>query len=130
MEWYRHLYLNENLAPKRKKLIRKLETNAGLPGIYVITIASNNRDLFDIFSANLLLQPVLHGHCPMIVGLAESEEEAIELVKEIVVDSFEKYGTCDVMKYLKDRVEDGDSMSIWYPMEKLKPRLRWPFKKK
>ena len=130
MEWYRHLYLNEKLAPKRKKLIRKLETNAGLPGIYVITVASNEKDLFDIFSANLLLQPVLHGHCPMIIGLAQSEEEAMDIVCNIVTESFQKYGHCDVMAYLKEKVKHEDSISVSYPMERLKPRRRWPWNKK
>ncbi len=128
MEWYRKLYLSENLKEKRNKLISMIEKNAGtrrLHGIYVITLAGNDKDLFDIFSADFLLQPVLHGHCPMIVGLSDDYDDAVEMVSAIVLDMYQKNHNFDVYSYLKSNIQDQGDISYRYPMEQLKPRFHF-----
>lgn len=130
MKWYRQLYLGEGIRKSKEELMKKLETNAGLPGIYVLTLASNGRDLFDIFSANYLMQPVLHGLCPVIVGLASGYDEAVEMAQEIVVASYQTMGAFDVVAYLQSQTTGDESFIYEYPMEKLKKRKHFLFKKK
>ena len=128
MKWYSNLYIGEGIKKSRKELIGKMEKNAGLPGIYVITLASNGRDLFDIFSANQLMQPVLHGHCPLIVGLASSHESAVEMSKDIALAAYNKNGNFDITAYLKEMASREDWI-YEYPMQKLKKRTRYLFRK-
>lgn len=128
MEWYRRLYLSDNLKEKRSKLISMIEKNAGttrLHGIYLITMAANGTDLFDIIRADFLLQPVLHGHCPMIVGMADDYDEAVDMAKDIILATYERYHNFDVYTYLKENITDGEEISYQYPMEKLKPRFHF-----
>lgn len=124
MKWYRELYLGKGIRD-RDGFIRKIETNAGQPGVYLVTLAANNRDLFDVFSADLLFQPVLHGHCPLIVGAARGKDAAVEIATGIALDAYRKNGDFDVRRYLKERVSDGGAMVYEYPMEKLKKRKRF-----
>ncbi|MDO5539079.1 MAG: hypothetical protein Q4F83_03255 [Eubacteriales bacterium] len=129
MKWYRKLYLGEGMKKSRKELIKKLETNAGLPGVYVITLASNGRDLFDIFSANQLLQPVLHGLCPPIIGLSSGYEEAMELSKDIALAAYRTNGNFDIPAYLQGQMENGEEWIYEYPVQKLKKRKKFLFRK-
>ncbi len=54
MHWAKHLYLSEKTAAKKDKIIRKARRGAGMVGIYFITLASNEENLFDIFHAAYL----------------------------------------------------------------------------
>ncbi len=129
MKWYRKLYLGRGLEGKKDKLIKKLECNAGAPGLYVVTLAANGKDLFDIFSADMLLIPVTHGHCPLIVGLAKRKKEAIEMTEEIIMSCWRETGKFDVWAYLKGQAEmDGEAIEE-YPMDKLRRRGRGLFRK-
>lgn len=130
MIWYRKLYLGSGLLEKKEKLIRKIECNAGTVGLYVITLAANERDLLDIFSTDILLQPVMHGHCPMIVGLAKGYDAAVKLATDIVMEVYEHTGGFDVRSYLASRMDEGEEPAYHYPMEQLKPRRRIWFQKK
>lgn len=129
MNWYRKLYLSENVKKSKEELMDKLEKNAGLPGMYVITLASNGRDLFDIFSADQFLQPVLHGLCPPIIGMASGYGEAVELAKEIVLAAYRAKGNFDMRTYLQEQMEEGEEWLYQYPMQKLKKRKRFLFGK-
>lgn len=130
MKWYRKLYLGSGLEDKKDKLIKKLEGNAGVPGLYVITLASNGKDLFDIFSADMLLQPVLHGHCPTIVGLTKSWEEAVGIAEKIVVATWQQTHSFDVWGYLREAAGTDEDAVCEYPMDKLKRRRKGLFGKK
>ncbi len=129
MKWYRDLYLGEGLKQNKEKLVKKAETCAGMPNIYVITLAANGRDLLDIFLADLLIQPVLHGRCPLIVGMAKGRREAVRLASDIVMEAYRANGDFDILKFLRERTGDGGAMVCEYPAEHLKKRRRSGFGK-
>lgn len=128
MKWYRELFLGKGIDDK-EKLIRRIETNAGCPGVYLVTLAANSRDLFDVFSADLLMQPVLHGHCPLIVGAAKGKQNAVEMAAQMALGAYEKNGDFDVRRYLRERVADGEDPVYEYPMEQLRKRTGFRFRK-
>lgn len=105
MKWYNRLYLGSGLQGKKEKLIRKLECNAGLPGICLLTLASNGKDLFDILPSHLLKQKALRRNLPPIIGIAVGYEEAVGLVTGIVEETIRETGGTDVRQYLKDKLK-------------------------
>lgn len=105
MKWYRNLYLTESIRKDKQTLIEKAEKNAGLPGIYLVTLAANGQDLFDVFSASQLLQAPLHGHCPVIVGMAKGRDEAIDLALQTALEAYERNGDFNIRKYLQQEWE-------------------------
>lgn len=129
MKWYQKLYIDKNIKKNREQLIKNVETGVGMPNVYLITLAANERDLFDIFLADILFQPVLHGHCPMIVGIAKGWQAAVDIATGIALDAYRENGDFDVRKFLQSRIPDGEAVFYEYPMEKLKKRKLFQFRK-
>lgn len=129
MKWYQKLYIGKKIKKDREQVIKNVETGVGMPDVFLITLAANERDLFDIFLADFLFQPVLHGHCPMIVGVARGWHEAVDIATGIALDAYRKNGDFDVRKFLQSRIPDGEEMFYEYPMEKLKKRKLFQFRK-
>lgn len=105
MKWYPLLYVGPKAEKKKKQIIWKLKCNAGLLDVYVITMASNGKDLFDILSAANLKQKAVRRNLPLIIGIASGYEEAVALVTGIVEETIRETGTVDVKQYLKDRIK-------------------------
>ena len=102
MNWYKKLYLGDNVKKKAKRIIRRVEGGKPVGDIYLITLASNPENLLDIFRANLLLQKPLARMCPLIVGIAEGYGEALELVRRLVEETWRCRRDTDVRSYLED----------------------------
>ena len=49
MQWAEHLYLSEKTAAKKDRIIKKANRGIGMVSIYLIALASNPENLFDIF---------------------------------------------------------------------------------
>lgn len=104
VNWYKKLYLGDNVKKKEKKIIRRVEGGKPVRNIYLITLASNPANLLDIFRANLLLSRPLAAGCPLIVGIADGYEEAVELVRRLVEETWNSRGDTDVKSYLEERL--------------------------
>lgn len=129
MKWYRDLFLGDGVGQDKEKLIKKAETRAGMPGVYVVTLAANGRDLLDIFSADRLFQPTLRGRCPLIVGMAKGRRSAVRLATDIALGAYRENGDFDIARYLAGRTADGEDPVYDYPTEHLKKRTRFGFGK-
>lgn len=105
MKWYPYLYIGPQAEKKKNKILWKLRCNAGLVNVYLITLSSNGKDLFDIISSSYLKQKALRRNLPMIVGIAVGYEEALDLVIRIVEETIKNRGDANVKQYLKDQIK-------------------------
>lgn len=104
MLFYKDLYSSEKLAEKKDKIIWKLQHNAGMVGIYVITLSTNGKDLFDICHSAVLMQSFYHETDLYVVGIANGKREAMGLVQTIVEDIYQKTGSYENMRaFLEDK---------------------------
>lgn len=101
MKWYDTLYLGESIKNARK-IKWKLDHNAGVAGVYVIAFASNPANLLDIIPSWELKQKGYPKAKIKVIGLAGGYEEALELVRCIVQETYEHTKDVDVWKYLKE----------------------------
>lgn len=99
MQWAEHLYLSDRTAAKKEKIIKKAEQGAGMVSIYLIALASNPQNLFDIFHAAHLKEPAFYRRNPFIVGIASGYDEALELVRRMVEDIYRETGGFRVREY-------------------------------
>lgn len=129
MDWYSGLYVSEKIQKKQEKLIDKIEHGAGTPGVYVITLSSNGKNLLDFFRADLLMQPALRRMCPLIIGLAESEDSARDIAVDLVVEAYQKTGEFHVEAYLRDRLGPGEEFQRHFPADRYKHRT-WFWQKR
>ncbi|MBP5384963.1 MAG: hypothetical protein J6Y57_08335 [Lachnospiraceae bacterium] len=89
------LYTTTKTEKLVKKIRRAFSSGAGMTGIYLITIASNEKDVFDVFSVMLLKQRGFRHRDYDVIGIAESEEAAFSLVARIHDDYFRAFGSYD-----------------------------------
>ena len=101
MRWAVNLYTTEKTKKKLPVIMQKIRKGKLQPGIWLITIASNEQNLLDLFHSACYLQPVFQRMNPEIVGIAQDEEAARELVLEIIKDVYEKQGNFDVRTYFE-----------------------------
>ena len=101
LDYHSNLYLSAGIDTlKLDKMKDKLEKNPFLSGLFVIYISKNLSDQLDIIDAKMLIQRYYQNNPIHVVGLAESHEEAIEIVKRIVDDCIQTRGDCAIKEYL------------------------------
>ena len=108
MTWYEDLYVGESIIHKTKKIKWKICHNAGQLNIYVITLASNDRNLLDIIPAQELLQKAYPKKGLFVVGLAKGYDEAVEVAASIVDEVYHHTGAFAVRSYLAGKSESGE----------------------
>ncbi len=106
LDWYKKLYIGENA--KKDVAMAKWRLNHGKlqMNMFLITYASNPENLFDIIGTEQLLQKTVHRRCPIILGLAASKEEAIQIVQQIIEETYAKQKDVDVRRYLAECLLD------------------------
>ena len=104
LDWYKKLYIGENAKKDAARARRRLNHGKLQMNMFLVTYASNPENLFDIIGTEQLLQKTLHRRCPMIIGLAASKEEAIQIVQQIIEETYAKQNDADVRRYLGERL--------------------------
>ena len=105
LKWYRNLYLGDNARKAKYKTFGLIRKNRFTIDTYIIAMSDNPDNILDIYSANVLKQPHFknksYRNKVYVVGLAKGRNEALELVRCIVDDTYSHTGGVDVAGYLK-----------------------------
>ena len=96
-----NLYTTEKTKKTLSQIMGKLNSRKLQPKIWIITIAANEQNLLDVFHSIHYMQPLFEKLNPDIVGIAENEEAAKELVVQITEDVYRETGSFDVRSYFK-----------------------------
>lgn len=107
MEWHEDLYLGSSVRHRYRKVKWKIMHNAGQLRVYVITLASNEKNLLDIIPSWELMQKHYPKSGLFVVGLAGSYDEALELAGHIINDVYRTTGNFDVRSYIQQRRKQG-----------------------
>ena len=99
MKWHSLLYFGENAAKKRLKLVRDLEQNKLIFGVFVIILSLNGKDLFDIIPSYLAHKEI-YQDAP-ILGVAVTKQEAYEVCEKMILDVYARTGSYDVRSYFQ-----------------------------
>lgn len=99
MRWAVNLYTTEKTKKLLPRIMHKLRNRKLQPEIWLVTIASNEQNLLDIFPSICYMQPMFVKMNPDIVGVAESEEAAKGLVLKIMEDMYREKENFDVRSY-------------------------------
>lgn len=101
MLWYEKLYVGEKAKKHRFSIIQSIRRKKYRMGVFVITPASNEKNILDIYPLMTLSGPYYREKEFLILGIAEGYKEALELAGRIVGDMYEKTGTFCLEDYLK-----------------------------
>ncbi len=97
MKLNKNLYFGEEAGKKKAKIINQLDKHQLSFGVYVITLASNGKDLLDVLPAFMLYRN--HTRDREILGIAVTKEEAFEVCGQIIADVHSKTGAYDVRSF-------------------------------
>ena len=100
MRFYERLYFGDKAKKNRFSILQAVREEK-TSGYYVLTPASNEKNLLDMYSASALNQPYYKQQDFLIVGVAADYEDAATLVGRIVGDIYKKTGAYDVRAFLK-----------------------------
>lgn len=103
MKWYDDLYVGESIIHKTNKIKWKILHNAGQIRIYVITLASNNKNLLDIIPSQELMQKGYPKKDLYVVGLAKGYDESVEVAASIIDEVYRQTGAFEVASYLREK---------------------------
>lgn len=102
MKWYDKLYVGESIKGKEARIKWNINHNAGTISIYVIALASNPDNLLDMIPARELMQKGYPKQNLRIIGLAKGYDEGVEVITQIIHDTYQNTGNVDVYSYLKE----------------------------
>ncbi|WP_051437755.1 hypothetical protein [Eubacterium xylanophilum] len=103
--WYKDLIVSSSLSGKEKVFKRDVEKRsvfAKLPfkrSYYIICLAENSDNLLEIIPTDQMFFKYYGVKDIYIVGIAKTNQEAVELVSSIVSEGYEKDIDFDVRSY-------------------------------
>ena len=100
MRWYERLYVGEKAKKNRFSILQAVREEKS-SGYYILTPASNPKNLLDIYSAHALKQPYYKQQDLLIVGVAADYQDAAVRVGRIVGEVYKKTGGYEVGSFLK-----------------------------
>ena len=92
MQWYSHLYVGRRAKRHRYAIIQGIREERLQPEVYVITSPQNGENLCDIYPSAMLLFPSEKKKERMILGIAVTYWEALEVARRMVDDLYQKTG--------------------------------------
>lgn len=101
MRWAVNLYTTKKTDKNLSRIMKNVRKKKPQPSVWLITLASNQENLLDFFHSIYYIQPMFEKLNPDIVGVAESESAAKELVIRITEDVYRKNGNFDVKTYFE-----------------------------
>ncbi|MBR3771718.1 MAG: hypothetical protein IKL07_05565 [Clostridium sp.] len=103
IKWYPALYLDSVTRKHLNRIKRRMEKGKLTFSVYCIALATNEKNLLDIYSTNELLFPYYKKKGMTVIGLASSKEKALELVVDIINDVYQQTGELDVRTFFNGR---------------------------
>ena len=101
MQWYSHLYVGRRAKRHRYAIIQGIREERLQPEGYVITSPQNGENLCDIYPSALLLVPSEKKKERMILGIAVTYWEALEVVRRMVDDLYQKTGEVSAASFAR-----------------------------
>lgn len=104
MRWYDDLYMGTTAEKSKDLIVEKIKSNKPQLNLFVLTLPSNEKNVLDIFPSTILLQAYYKNKECFIVGLAKGYEEALEVMTQIVMDTYAETGGFHVKEYLESKI--------------------------
>ncbi len=102
MIWYDSLFLGTGCQSKQKTLRRRISKCRPHPGVYLITLPTQEHECLEIIPSALLLQPEYPGEDLRIIGMALTHDEAVELVERIIQETYAAREDLDVEAFMQN----------------------------
>lgn len=99
LTWYVHLYVGEKAKKQVRRTMVRINRRKPTPGVYLLTLPHNGKNVMEIVSTSVLLQETAHMRCPKVIGIARGKEEAYVLMQKILEETYANTGGFRVEAY-------------------------------
>ncbi len=96
------MYIGETARKDRYRIVGKVKHRRPQRDAYLITLATNEKNLLDIYPANTMLWRYFYKSSILIVGIAGNHEEAVELACHMIAQVYRETGGFDVRDYFEE----------------------------
>lgn len=103
---YCDLYVSDSLEEKKNKVLKNLMDHKLQPSVYILTLSQGEQNHLEFFSALLLKQHVFDHAELFVVGIADSYDDAVDLVEEITREVLAETGGTNIRGYLTARQKE------------------------
>lgn len=100
MKFYKNVYVGDSLRARQEKVIEKLKKGKVQFSCYLIVLSDNPMEQLECYDSILLLQKKWMPEPPLVVGIASSYMELLEIIKQITEDAYLRYGEANLRKYI------------------------------
>lgn len=117
MHWYNHLYVGDKAKKRRFSIIQGIWEERLQPDVYVITPPQNGNNVLDIYPSAMLLLPPYRNEDYLVLGIAVTYWEALEVVRQMTEDLYRRTGGFDLSAFLGEDLAAGQACRSQEPEE-------------
>lgn len=103
VRWYKDLFLDGITKHTAGQIQKGIEKERIQYPIFLVALASNEKNLLDVMNVNELLFPYYKKRTTFILGLASSRQQAKIMAAAIVSKVYQDTGNCDVRAYVRGK---------------------------
>ena len=103
MKWCKNVYVTDDVADKKRKILHKLRAGKLQFNVYTIILPLGDDGIMEIYPAYIFLQKVYKKQPIYVIGLASERESAYELAGRIALDCYNKNRDFDIRKFIRER---------------------------
>ena len=111
MEFYKELYISENLKKNKDRIIEKLKKNKIQFRCYIISLTENPKNQLEFYDSLMLMQKNYKKENLFIVGIANGYDGALEIIEKITEETYAKQGDADIRRFImnhQNQIEESE----------------------
>ena len=112
MKYYHALYMSEELIQTKAEIIEKLEQDKWQMQKYLIVLAKNENNHLEYFHSVLLLQKSISKDDLFVIGIANGESGAMELVEKITQEVYDETNSTDIRGYILRKQKEYEERNV------------------
>lgn len=112
MKYYHALYMSEELIQKKEDIIEKLEHDKWQMDKYLIVLARNKNNHLEYFHSVLLLQKSISKNDLFVIGIANGESGAMELVEKITQQVYDETKGTDIRGFILQKQKEYEERNV------------------
>lgn len=105
MQFMGDLYVGATISSSEYKIVEKVHKGQIVPNLYLVTMSSSVDNMLELIPQWEVLQKAYPRETLKVVGIAGGKKEAMNLVRDIIMESVAKTGCVDVRGYLREKWE-------------------------
>lgn len=103
MKWCQNVYVTDDVADKKRKILHRLRAGKLQFNIYVIILPLGDDGIMEIYPSYIFLQKIYKRQPLYVIGLASGRESAYELAGKIALECYSKNKDFNIRKYIRER---------------------------